>query len=226
MIQKVDFLGIGAHKAATTWLFSNLQKHPAIWLPPRKELHYFDRSPIFPSPSHLASKHIINRLFGREKYNKRFRKRFNNELKSAIKSKDWEITRWTLRYFLGTYNDDWYLSLFNPGDGKLKGEITPSYSILNLKEVQHIRALFPELKIILILINPIERAWSHLRSIEPARQFNKIINNLNKMKEFIDSPPQSLRSDYVRCFLFGLHVFRKNNSLSAFMTKLFSSPID
>src|SRR5947207_15861690 len=37
-----DFLGIGAARAGTTWLHSNLRRHPQIWLPPVKELHYFD----------------------------------------------------------------------------------------------------------------------------------------------------------------------------------------
>ena len=38
-----DFIGIGAQKAGTTWLDRNLRAHPQIWMPERKELHYFDR---------------------------------------------------------------------------------------------------------------------------------------------------------------------------------------
>ena len=37
------FLCIGAQKAGTSWLNHNLRAHPGLWLPPRKELHYFDR---------------------------------------------------------------------------------------------------------------------------------------------------------------------------------------
>ncbi|OGT83573.1 MAG: hypothetical protein A3H91_02535 [Gammaproteobacteria bacterium RIFCSPLOWO2_02_FULL_61_13] len=37
-----DFLCIGAQKAGTTWLYENLRRHPEIFLPHRKELHYFD----------------------------------------------------------------------------------------------------------------------------------------------------------------------------------------
>src|ERR1700749_4313420 len=37
-----DFLCIGAQKAGTTWLDSNLRRHPDVWLPPLKELHYFN----------------------------------------------------------------------------------------------------------------------------------------------------------------------------------------
>jgi hypothetical protein len=35
------FLGIGAEKAGTSWLWANLRCHPALYLPQEKELHYF-----------------------------------------------------------------------------------------------------------------------------------------------------------------------------------------
>lgn len=42
-----DFIGIGAPKAGTTWLYYQLKDHPDLWLPPVKELHYFNW-PRFP----------------------------------------------------------------------------------------------------------------------------------------------------------------------------------
>jgi hypothetical protein len=36
-------LCIGAHKGGTTWLYQQLDSHPAFWMPPFKELHYFDQ---------------------------------------------------------------------------------------------------------------------------------------------------------------------------------------
>ena len=38
-----DFLGIGAVKASTTWLYRNLYQHPALYLPITKPVRYFDR---------------------------------------------------------------------------------------------------------------------------------------------------------------------------------------
>ena len=196
MTSKVDFLGIGVQKAATTWLWSNLRRHPSIWLPPRKELHYFDRSSIYPSSNHLSSKYLGYRLIGRERHNKQFRHLLIRDLIKAIKTKTLENISWYLRYYLGTYDDNWYLSLFKYGNGKLKGEITPSYSMLNLVDVKHIKAILPELKIILILRNPIERAWSHVRfSFSQGRI--KSIRDTDKIKQFIESRTQLLRSDYI-----------------------------
>ncbi|MEO1352479.1 MAG: sulfotransferase domain-containing protein [Cyanobacteria bacterium J06635_15] len=38
----IDFLGIGAQKAATTWLCKNLGVHPHICFPAGKEIHFWD----------------------------------------------------------------------------------------------------------------------------------------------------------------------------------------
>ena len=37
-----SFLCIGAQKAGTTWLHANLACHPQLFVPPQKEIHYFD----------------------------------------------------------------------------------------------------------------------------------------------------------------------------------------
>lgn len=37
-----DFLGIGAVKASTTWLYRNLYQHPDLYLPVTKPVRYFD----------------------------------------------------------------------------------------------------------------------------------------------------------------------------------------
>ena len=58
------FLGIGAHKAGTSWLYKQLCKHHEIWMPPVKELHFFDRSLRYPSPNNLATSSLIKRIFG------------------------------------------------------------------------------------------------------------------------------------------------------------------
>ncbi len=37
------FLGIGAQKAGTTWLHRNIRRHPELFMPSTKELHFLDR---------------------------------------------------------------------------------------------------------------------------------------------------------------------------------------
>jgi hypothetical protein len=38
-----NFVGLGAARAGSTWIARNLMQHPDIFLPSKKELHYFDR---------------------------------------------------------------------------------------------------------------------------------------------------------------------------------------
>ncbi len=39
----IHFLGIGAEKSGTTWLFEMLNRHPNVYMPAEKELYYFNR---------------------------------------------------------------------------------------------------------------------------------------------------------------------------------------
>jgi len=104
---------------------------------------------------------------------------------------------WLFHYYFGACDDDWYLSLFKGGTGKLKGEITPAYSILDVEDVARVRRLCPEAKIILILRNPIDRAWSQV-CFEWTKGTFEDVDDLEKIKAFIERPFQSLRGNYPR----------------------------
>ena len=41
---KITFLGVGTQKGGTTSMYSILRKHPQIFLPDTKEIHYFDKN--------------------------------------------------------------------------------------------------------------------------------------------------------------------------------------
>lgn len=58
----------------------------------------------------------------------------------------------TVRYYAGKFRD---------GVGKVKGEISPSYCLLPLKRIRFIHKIMPEVRLIFLIRNPIERAWSH-----------------------------------------------------------------
>ena len=40
--RRPDFMGIGAQKAGTTWVFSRLEQHPDVVFPAGKEVHFWD----------------------------------------------------------------------------------------------------------------------------------------------------------------------------------------
>jgi len=43
MTRKPDFIGLGAQKAATSWIHACLYEHPQIFMPASKEIHFFSR---------------------------------------------------------------------------------------------------------------------------------------------------------------------------------------
>lgn len=146
-----DFLGIGAQRTGTTWLWENLRRHPEIWLPERKEIHYFERSTTYPfyrqRPEALARK----------------RKLLARRVIDDVRRGDWrEIVR-DLRFLAGRNDDGWYASLFTEAGERVAGEITPAYSTLPSRQIEHIHTIMPQAKIILLVRNPIDRAWSAVK---------------------------------------------------------------
>ncbi len=111
----LDFLIIGAQKCGTTWLADMLRRHPQVFIPPEKEMFYFNRQ-FFESP----------------------------ELPNYNHSKP----------------ISWYLAFFqNAAPGQLKGEASPAY----LWDPAAPRKIFdfdPSLKLIAVLRDPVERAFS------------------------------------------------------------------
>jgi hypothetical protein len=102
-----NFLIIGAARCGTTWMAKNLRLHPEIYMPSKKEIHFFDRD----------------------------------------------------------YDQGWsYYESFFPkarcASRKAIGEATPAY--LYLPQVAGlIRSALPNVKIIVALRDPVERAYSH-----------------------------------------------------------------
>ncbi len=150
-----DFLGIGAQKAGTTWLHRHLDQHEQIWLPPQKELHYFDQrlhGQLAPLPQRLWSDRPPAPLW---------RRSLRNRFGSHRRHFDAEEVKWDLNFFFGRNDDQWYRSLFAPASDRIAGEITPAYSTLAPDIIAHVAALLPDAKLLFMMRNPIERAWSH-----------------------------------------------------------------
>lgn len=157
------FIGIGAARAGTTWLSHQLGQHPDIWMPRIKELHYFTRSHKYEGPSQLEDANFLRRLFSRKgqywKYRHiMFRAIGSNILRPSIKKLSWDMN-----YLLRTPNDRWYASLFSQGEGKVTGEITPRYSMLDGQDISKLKALMPGVKIFFVMRDPVERAWSLIK---------------------------------------------------------------
>lgn len=214
------FLGIGVPKAGTTWLYENLRQHPQVWLPPLKEIHYFDRARrpyLLDGLALSASKRYL------------FRRWMTPALADLYKYP--KNLGWHLRFFVGVRSPTWYHSLFHPNDGQMTGDITPTYSVLPEEKIAQVAQLLPTAKLILLLRDPLERIWSHAamyfsrygqRGLAAAPQ--------TAIAAFLDRPDVRQRSDYVTIlerwqrffspeqFYIGFYDHLKTNPASFFQT--------
>ena len=130
-----DFLCVGAQKAGTSWLYRQLESHPDFWMPPLKELHYLDQ---------LSRTKGINGPRCGDTRDASFMDRMQ-DLRG--------------RFYLDLDN---YGRLFQHKGTCLSGDISPAYSTLNDEIIDRVVDRFPNLKVVFLARDPVERAWSQL----------------------------------------------------------------
>src|SRR5581483_8826423 len=80
-----------------------------------------------------------------------------------------------VKYFSSLYKYfdlGWYADHFVPAGERIAGEASPSYAILPVEQIQAIRRLLPDLKLIFLMRDPIARAWSHAKHSHRYRESN------------------------------------------------------
>ena len=163
-----DFFCIGAQKSGTTWLYQHLHLHPDFWMPPQKELHYFDLL------GHA-------RFFGPPRKEDERDLRF---LEAMKKLRD--------KPFIDL---EGYAQLFELKGSLISGDITPAYSTLNEEIISRIVRRFPKLKVIFLARDPVERALSQLSmdvGLEVSKPFN--VADTDEVIEKLLHPGVLLRS--------------------------------
>jgi hypothetical protein len=161
-----EFLGIGAEKCATTWLFRCLREHPQIYLPRIKEVHFFDRE-----------------------------------------------------YDRGI---EWYAKFFVAGlMAKCVGEVSPQYFHDPLC-AQRIAKIIPNVKLILCLRNPIDRAYSQYWMDVRGHKANS--ENIPSFSEAIQMKPEYLTKGlYYDQLMVYLKAIPTDNILILFQTEIAQS---
>ena len=148
-----QFLCIGAQKAGTTWLHDNLSKQPQIWLPPVKEIHFLDH----PEPS------LFQLLFSRRSHHKLARANAMATAYGMISSRSkFSDLAYAVKFAYMPRSWEWYASLFPDDPERLCGEICPGYARLQRETIAAVVHHNPRIKVIYLLRDPIDRAWSAL----------------------------------------------------------------
>jgi sulfotransferase family protein len=129
-----DFLIIGPQRTGTTWLHAQLRFHPEIFLSEPKEIFFFSRIKTPESPKFQSDDLGWYLRFFRDP--------------------PW---RWAAKNAITLAR---YGELYRP---RVRGEATATYAALDPDVIAEIAALNPQLKAILMIRDPVERAWSHAK---------------------------------------------------------------
>ena len=216
----VDFVCIGAQKAGTSWLNINLKAHPHAFVPYLKETFYLNLVEHGPH-NYPVPREAINAWF-REDFRAKTERHIRECVRDSIDGQP-EVSRGTATY-LGYLCDclefywsgtgrDWYEQLYKIAQpGQLRIDITPDYSLLNDASLDALAASNPDLKVLLLMRDPVARDLSQLKmellAITPDPCVDKCIN-------FLEQPCVTMRSDYAQILRrwrsrFGANVLAEN----------------
>jgi len=207
------FLCIGAQKAGTTWLYQRLAEHPEIWLPPVKELHYFDHL-FVPANRSWTRPHIQ---------------------RGAERALQWHAAKENKINFpyvgylanLATsdlFTEQWYRNAFSlpAAEGKIRGDITPSYCMIPENGINYIVNILCSVKIIYIIRDPVDRFLSQIRMKFERRKVSA--PSIEDWRRLLEEPDAFNRGDYASYVPRWQRVLPKTDILFASYRQLASDP--
>lgn len=165
-----DFMIVGPQRTGTTWLTHNLKQHPEIYISTPKELYFFSRL-TEEKNKYSRIYYNLNPVWLKRKPQFFLRQTFRTVYFDFIKTGRYAANQldWYLKFF------DIPSSAFKKLDGemqkiygenyrpKMRGEATASYAVVEPEIIQEIVKINPDIKIILMVRDPIDRAWSHAK---------------------------------------------------------------
>ncbi len=206
MIPDKFVVGIGAQRAGSTWLYDLLNSHPEIQLAHEKEIHHFNNL-AFGAPHNIKlQKDKLDQL-----------RKFPQENSKLIE--------WYSLLCERINTDDWYRSLFCDKNINYRksiiytGEVTPAYAILDEYYYRQLKNCFPQVKVIFILRNPVDRIWSMARVSHERGQ--QVLTD-TYLRDLLNDEGTKLRTQYDRTIRSLQSTFSEDNILLIFFEELFS----
>jgi hypothetical protein len=152
-----DIICLGAQKTATTWLYRALRGRTDIYVPPIKELHYFSQLYNQENARRYGPPHRAHQVASVRKY---------LEGKPRRTPEDEKILAQLDHLARADVDDDWYAEIFAPAPADaVCMDICPGYMNIPIAAVQHAFRLNPVVRLFLIVRDPVDRCWSHIRMI-------------------------------------------------------------
>jgi hypothetical protein len=211
---KTLVLGIGAQKTGTTWLANYLDSRPEIFMSPIKEMHFFD---IKYRPDICGT---MENRFTRRLDERAVKPNFHKKERSSE-----AILNLKARIEVGN-NGEAYKNFFRervPDAVNFYSEITPSYALIGETGFREVRSLFPNIRIIFIMRDPVERFYSQVRMRDSRRPAEKVAQEdlTEKLRECLDDPRYVERSQYQKTITALESVFKAHEVIYLFYETLF-----
>lgn len=122
-----------------------------------------------------------------------------------------------------------YLARFvrGRGGGRIRGEITPAYAVLEPEVIGRVAEWMPDARLIFMMRDPIERAWSQARN-GFRRWRGRPLESVGRdeLVSFFDSDPVRRRSDYATCLRAWLGHFPREHFFFGFLDEIRERPGD
>ncbi len=171
-----DFICVGMPKAGTGWLYDQLQSHPDFWMP-LKEIDYL----AFEYPK---MKHAIRWFERTEK-----RKHRKKAKRRHVDAREYNFLKEASACAGEPRDIAHYAELFRYKGEQLSGDISPSYSRMEEALIADIGRGLPQVKIILLVRDPITRAWSHISLLHRLGKFDaSILESPPEFRSFLANP--------------------------------------
>ncbi len=192
-------------------------------MPPDKEIRYFWERTFVGKLTYTQRYNSDHwHVRGRRIY---FKNRFKKHAADFLRFKfNLSAFSWDLHYLLWQQTDNWYSNLFSKS--AISGDISAKYCELPEAEVCRIKAIFPDLKILITLRDPIEREWSRAK-MNLCKKRNRKISEVTK-EEFIaqfKDPLQFKSNDYKALINLWQDQFSSGQVLVLFYDELLENPV-
>ena len=203
----VVLICVGAAKTGTSWLHRQLTLHPECHFRTIKELHYFSAIDAGRISNELA-KHRDIQVEMLDRIARASRRPTDEQAARLSDRADWldvlETKRENVRAYLR------YLET-GAGQAKVVGEMTPAYALLSEGQLGRIARMAPDVRILYLMREPVDRLWSHVRMIAARRDgqgrvtaqrcdriLNRVINGeedqIAKRSDYADALTKLLRA--------------------------------
>ncbi|MBV0911429.1 sulfotransferase [Anianabacter salinae] len=157
--------GIGAAKAGTSWLHRYLSLHPEVAMPEPKELHFFD------SLEFGGRLKEVDKTMRRIAMLEMKAETAAPERRAALQRRHADLCRYgALMADEGVGPRDYAAFLREAANGRrVVGDITPAYALLPEARFREMAGLAPQTRFVMILRDPVDRAWSNIRGAAARR---------------------------------------------------------